>query len=409
VTRRVPDRLWVPAVAGLLLALTFVVAVAVRADGDLSLLVHAGPPWTDPDAAPGSLTVQPADEAFDGQFFYRLGVDPLSDEEQVAGVTFDVPSVRWGRWGYGALAFGLSGADTDLVPEALVAINIVAAAALGAVGGGLARAFGRHAAWGALFVLWPGFAYSISVDTAELLATTFALGGLLAGHHRRWALAGVLLAAGVLTRDSTVVIAAGVGALGLLRLIGGRDVEPGRPARRWQGPFAAGAAVGISYVAWQLVARARFGKLPSTEAGALNLGAPMVDLVAAVTEALVPSGGEEAFRLLSFVGLFALTGAGAWSWWTVRRRVGEDLRGRADEGILGAAWLAWLPSVAVVALMTDYVLAGATSFMRTSAEVAVLSMLLLLAAAPRRLLALAVAGSGGLWLLTAAAQVAKLG
>jgi hypothetical protein len=53
--------------------------------------------------------------------------------------------------------------------------------------------------------------------------------------------------------------------------------------------------------------------------------------------------------------------------------------------------------------------AGATSFMRTSAELAVLSMLLLLAAAPRRLLALAVAGSGCLWLLTAAAQVAKLG
>ena len=348
-TRRVPDRLWVPALAGLLLALAFVAALAVRADGDLSLLVHAGPPWTDPDAAPGSLTVQPADEAFDGQFFYRLGVDPLSDEEQVAGVTFDVPSVRWSRWGYGALAHGLSGTDTDLVPEALVAINVAAAAALGAVGGGLARAFRRHSAWGVLFVLWPGFAYSISLDTAELLATTFALGGLLAGHHRRWALAGLLLAIGVLTRDSTVVIAAGVGALGLLRLLGGR------PRGHWRGPFAAGAAVGVSYVAWQLLARARFGKLPSTQAGALNLGAPLVDLVAAVTEALVPSDGEEAFRLLSFVGLFALMGAGGWGWWTVRRRVGADLRGRADEGILGAAWLAWLPAVAVVALMTDYV------------------------------------------------------
>ncbi len=402
-THRVPDRLWVPTLAALLLALAFVAALAVRADGDLSLLVHAGPPWTDADAAPGSLTVQAADEAFDGQFFYRLGVDPFSDEEQVAGVTFDVPSVRSARWGYGALAHVLSGTDTDLVPEALVAINVVAAATLGAVGGGLARAFGRHAAWGVLFVLWPGFAYSISLDTAELLATTFALGGLLAGHHRRWALAAVLLSAGVLTRDSAVVFAAGVGALGLLRLL------VGRPARQWRGPFAAGAAVGVVYVGWQLVTRARFGKLPSTEAGALNLGAPFVDLVSAVTAALVPSGGEEAFRLLSFAGLFALIGAAGWAWWALRRRIGDDLHGRADEGTLGAAWLAWLPAVAVVALMTDYVLAGATSFMRTSAEVAVLSMVLLLAAAPRRLLALAVAGSGGLWLLTAAAQVAKLG
>ena len=38
------------------------------------------------------------------------------------------------------------------------------------VGGGLARSAGRHAAWGALFVLWPGFAYSLSLDTSELLA-----------------------------------------------------------------------------------------------------------------------------------------------------------------------------------------------------------------------------------------------
>jgi hypothetical protein len=406
---RLPDRLWVPALAGLVLALAFVAALAIRADGDLSLLVHAGPPWTDAATAPDSLTVQDAEEAFDGQFFYRLGVDPLSAEEQVAGVTFDVPSVRWSRWGYGALAHALSGTDTDLVPEALVALNVAAAAALGGVGGGLARAFGRHAAWGVLFVLWPGFAYSISLDTAELVACAFALGGLLACHHRRWGLAALLLAAGIVTRDSTVVLAFGVGALGLLRLV------RGRAARRWPGPLAVGVAVGSAYIAWQLLARARFGELPASEAGALNLGAPFADLAGAVADALVPSSGDEAFRLLSFAGLFALIGSAGWAWWSLRSRVAADLRGSTDgvdsndEGVLGAAWLAWVPAVAVVALMTDYVLAGATSFMRTSAEVAVLSMLLLLAAAPRRLLALAVAGSGGLWLLTAVAQIAKLG
>ena len=181
----VPDRLWVPAVGGLVLAVVFLVALLVRAGGDVSLLVHAAPPWTDPTAARPSLTVQPAEDGFDGQFFYRLGVAPWSTDETVAGVTNDLPALRNARWGYGALAWVASRGDPDLVPWSLVAVNLAAAGALGAVGGGLARTSGRHAAWGLLVVLWPGFAYSLSLDTSELVATTVALGGLLALRHRR--------------------------------------------------------------------------------------------------------------------------------------------------------------------------------------------------------------------------------
>ena len=240
-TRRVPDRLWVPALAGLLLALAFVAALAVRADGDLSLLVHAGPPWTDPDAAPGSLTVQPADEAFDGQFFYRLGVDPLSGDEQVAGVTFDVPSVRWSRWGFGALAHGAQRHRHRPRPRGARRHQRRRR--------GRARRRGRRPGPGVRGATRPGACCSCSGPASPTRSrstppsswpTTFALGGLLAGHHRRWALAGVLLAAGVLTRDSTVVTRRRAWARsGLLRLVGGR------PTGHWRGPFAAGAAVGV--------------------------------------------------------------------------------------------------------------------------------------------------------------------
>nr|MBA3281344.1 hypothetical protein [Acidimicrobiia bacterium] len=147
--RRVPDRVWVPALIGALLALGFAGALLIRADGDVSLLVHAAPPWTDvADDTRGSLTVQPAEDGFDGQFFYRLGTSPWSTDRTVHGVTFDLGSLRNARWGYGALAFVASAGDPDLVPWALVGLNVVAAAAVGAVGGGLARSSGRHAAWG---------------------------------------------------------------------------------------------------------------------------------------------------------------------------------------------------------------------------------------------------------------------
>ena len=133
-------------VAGVL-AVLVIAALLIRDHGDASRIVHAGPPWTNEATAPSSLTVVPADKAYDGQFFYRIGVSPFSTAREVSGVTFDLPALRNARWLSGALAWVLSGGQRDAVPWTLLLINLVAAIALGAVGGALARSSGRHAAW----------------------------------------------------------------------------------------------------------------------------------------------------------------------------------------------------------------------------------------------------------------------
>ena len=109
--RRLPDRPAFVAVVCGLLAVLFVGALLIRDDGDPSLLVHAAPPWSDARAAPGSLTVQSVDKGFDGQFFYRIAVSPLSTDRAVAGVRFDLPALRNARWLYGATGWAASGGD----------------------------------------------------------------------------------------------------------------------------------------------------------------------------------------------------------------------------------------------------------------------------------------------------------
>ncbi|MBX3313212.1 MAG: hypothetical protein KF906_02740 [Actinobacteria bacterium] len=385
--RRVPDRWWVPAVASLALALVFVAALLVRADGDPSILVHAAPPWTDASQARGSLTVQPSEEdAFDGQFFYRLGVDPTSTDETVAGVTFDLPSLRNARWGYGALAWVASAGDPDLVPWALIAVNLAAAFAVGAAGGALARTSGRHAAWGLAFALWPGFAYSLSLDTSELVAGAFVLGGLLAARRLRWPLAALALTAAVLTRDTTAVVAFGFAVAGGWTLV--RD-------RRPTGPLLVGAVPLAAFAGWQLLQRARFGALPLTSSGDNNLSAPFGGLVDNLRDLLPPDGGEAAFRLLFCVGLLALIALGAWCWPSSTAPLSERL--------------GWVAAAGVVVLLNAYLWSGATAFMRASTEVGLLTTALVLAtdrAWARRLLA---AGLAAGWVLTAIAQLSKLG
>lgn len=421
--RRLPDRLWLPALVGALLALGFVGALMVRANGDVSLLVHAAPPWTNEgDGSRESLTIQPPDQAFDGQFFYRLGISPWSSDDTVGGVTFDLPSLRNARWGYGALAFAASGGDPDLVPWALVGLNVVAAGAVGAIGGGLARSSGRHAAWGLLFVLWPGFAYSLSLDTSELVASAFLLGGLLALRRRRWLPATLLLTAAVLTRDTTAGVPFGVAVAGAWLWWTARPgarradpdeqrgaddqpdaIGPANVATTGAGPdrgtgapqLLAGGAALVMFGGWQLLQRNRFRSLPITSSGDNNLSGPLAGLADQLGKLLPPSGTDQVFRLLSVVGLVALLGAGAWCW----RRTTAPLAER----------MAWVPAVAVVVVLNAFLWSGATAFMRAGTEAAILSLLLILGSAQRRLLAITAVGLAGLWLLTAVAQLSKLG
>ena len=407
-----PDRLWVPALLAALLALSFVGALLVRADGDPSLLVHAAPPWSDAAGARSSLTVQPdVEDGFDGQFFYRLGVAPWSTDTTVDGVTFDLPALRNARWGYGALAFVASAGDPDLVPWSLIGLNVIAAIAVGAVGGGLARSSGRHAAWGAVLFLWPGFAYSLSLDTSELVALAFLLGGLLALRHRRWASGALLFTAAVLTRDTTAAIPFGVALAGAWTWW---DARRPMPARRTDtaagGPIAAGqedeqaAAIDLAtaglvalfaFGSWQMLQRHRFGAFPLTSSGDKNLSGPLGGLVDLLRNVIPPSSGEEAFRLLSVAGLLGLIGLAAWCWPRSTTPLAERV--------------AWLPAVAVVVVLNAYLWSGATAFMRASTEAGLLSILVIVGSPRRWLLPLASAGVAGLWFLTAAAQLSKLG
>jgi len=383
----------------LALALALVGALLVRADGDPSLLVHAGPPWTTAGGSRGSLTVQPAAEAFDGQFFYRLGVAPWSTAETEAGVTFDLPSLRNARWGYGWLSWAASGGDPDLVPWSLIGVNVVAMAAIGGIGGGLARRAGRHAGWGLAFALWPGFAYSLSLDTSELVASAFVLAGLLVLGQRRWMGAGLCFTAAVLTRDTTAVVAFGVLAAGVADVWATRrsTAEPEPATGDGRALVAVGAAPLAAFVGWQLLQRARFGSLPLTSSGDNNLSAPLAGLVDQLRTLVVPDGSDEVFRLVSMIALALLLGATAWTAWRVKpRRLDPELA-------------AWLAAVGVVVLLNSYLWSGATAFMRATTEAGLLSILLMVRWARPLLLRATVAGVAALWLLTAGAQLAKLG
>jgi len=261
------DRPVLPALIAVLAAAAFAVArLQTWAKGSIGAFILVGRHFSVPSQLPPGIPLQPT-YGYDGQFFYRLALNPLNLSHTAYGITVDRP-YRFMRIGYPALTWLVSAGQHDVVPVMLVAVNVAAIAAIGYLGGVFARQGGRHAAWGLLLPGYYGLITSLSRDTAEPLAAVCLLAGLLALRARRPVLAAVLLGYGVLTRETVMVAVAAIAIVRVVGIIRRRD-RPGRDDLPWVVPA-------VAFVVWQVVVKAITGSLPILSDGGRNAGAPFV-------------------------------------------------------------------------------------------------------------------------------------
>lgn len=267
--RSLTDRPVAAGLIALLAALAFVLArLQTWAQGSISRFILVGHHFATPARLPRGIPVVPA-YGYDGQFFYRLALDPLNFRLTAYGITMDRP-YRFMRIGYPAATWLLSLGQHASVPVALAAVNIVAVAALGWLGGVFARQGGRHALAGLMVPAYFGLITSLSRDTAEPLAAACLLGGLLAVRARRPGNAALLLAYGALTRETVMVAVAGIAAVRVFGVLAGRHpARPGRDDLPWLAPTAA-------FIAWQVVVQAATGSSTVLADGGRNAGTPLV-------------------------------------------------------------------------------------------------------------------------------------
>lgn len=250
-----------------LIGLVYAVAlVALFAAGDVSRLVRAAPPWSDAAAVPPGVTV--GEGGYDGQFYYRLALDPFTSQRTAHGVTLDLPAYRQQRIVYPLLAWALALGDPGRVPLTLALVNVLALGLVGWLGGALARAAGRHALWGLLFVAYPGFVVTVRGDLTEAVGAALVLGALLLLRRAATTRAAVVLALATLARETTLVVPAAAGLRAL--------VSRPRAASEWL-PFTLPAAL---FVVWQASIVVRWRAVPAAE-GVTALDPPFTGVLAA--------------------------------------------------------------------------------------------------------------------------------
>ena len=265
-----------PSVAALIAALTALAFVLARwqiwAQGSIGRFILVGRHFATPAQLPHGIPVAPT-YGYDGQFFYRLALNPLNFSPTAYGIRMDRP-YRFMRIGYPALTWLFSLGQHLAVPVMLVAVNIAAVGALGYLGARFAVDGGRHALAGLLLPGYFGLITSLSRDTAEPLAAVCLLAGLLAIRARRPVLAAALLAYGALTRETVMVAVAAIAILRVASILRGRT-GAGRDDLAWAVPT-------MAFAAWQVVVKAATGSVPLLADGGRNAGEPFVAPLEAV-------------------------------------------------------------------------------------------------------------------------------
>jgi hypothetical protein len=222
----------------------------------------------------GVVIADPNAAGYDGQFYYRLALNPFNWARTAYGITMDQP-YRYTRVGYPVLAWLVSFGQHQLVPYVLVLINVFGVAAMAVLGGMFARAYGRHALFGLAFAAYFGLVISVGRDTAEPVAEACMLGGLLAYRQSRYLLAAGLFAFGAITRETILFVPAAIFVVRLVE-VARRRVRPGLADLTWLTPAV---AYGILEVAVHVVVKGKFPLLANTSR---NLTAPFTALVDAL-------------------------------------------------------------------------------------------------------------------------------
>ena len=163
------------AVVGFVIAFAIVALRLATHDWDPSIFVHAGP-TTEPANVDRVIRVE-AKGGFDGQFFYRLALDPLTTKIDDRGIPLDMPEIRSQRILLPAMVWTIGWGSGRRTVWALIGANVVAMTLLFAAAAGLAENLKKPMWWGVALAGLPGTAVALTHDTSEVCAAAAARAG----------------------------------------------------------------------------------------------------------------------------------------------------------------------------------------------------------------------------------------
>jgi hypothetical protein len=373
---------------GVIVALCYSIALVPslrRAHWDTSVFIDAGDLFVDSSKLDAPIIVRKHSDGYDGQFYYRLAVEPWPSASAAHGVTFDAAPWRAQRILYPVLAWAVSFGNAALVPVALVAVNLMAVGVVAGMAVAL-RAAAKLPLWFPFtVVLWPGFVVTIMHDTTELVPQALVMVALWAWASGRTALFAVFAGLAPLAREVTILVPAGFFLWSAAAWLRDRT-----------GPsFARAIVCGLALLPFLVWRETLILTLHAAPSSSNNIGWPGVGFVETVGRILSPTsylrlpqltaglGWRMALALVGVVGLLAATAT--------------HVQSAVKNKLLAPTVIAWSLTAALITLLrTDGPWIEDIAIFRALTEYYALSIVVLAAASASWFVMLPVMGVAGL-------------
>jgi len=237
---------------------------------DPSFFITAGDRFVDRAAAPGHIHVLENSSGYDGQFFYRLALDPFTSKQTDFGITIDKPSYRQQRIIYPLTAWIFSlGGNPVLLPAVMILVNYVALCCISWLAARYYQSLNENALWSLVIPLYPGFILSLSRDLSEIMSVLFIMAALMLYRKSRYLYFNLLMALAILTKETSLLVAISA----IICLLAAREKQ------RLQFSTIITFFIPVAvYVIWQLGLLSVWGDTPLL-AGSMNIGVPLIGFI----------------------------------------------------------------------------------------------------------------------------------
>ena len=262
----------IAAIAALVALLVWALLVFGKFGGNPTGLVRIGERFAaNPHLPPEQLLVLPDKRGNDGQQFLVLATDPLQLDPATPKAV-DNPIYRGKRLLYPLLAWVTGLGQPQLIVWTLGLLNVACISCAAGLVAQWAQLEQRNPRWGLAVLALPGYWITLTLSTADLLATTLLLAAAVAWRRRRPGLVAGALSAAVLTRETALLAWAATGLTSFWE-------------RRWQWLLPL-ALVPLPLLALTASLKSRFAATSDGLLATLHFGPPGLGMVQKVLQLL---------------------------------------------------------------------------------------------------------------------------
>jgi len=329
---------------------------------NMSSFIWFGDDYIDREKVPLSCLEKVSQTGYDGQFFYRLSLEPFTVQAEKFGISFDTPAYRQQRILYPLISWILSFGNPEAAVFTMVVTNFCAICAIGFFAAKILENQNRNIACAVLIVLYPGLVISLSRGLSEPLAIGLMVISVYLLLRNQPVAATAALSLAVLARETTLLFAVAAGIYRLFHWFK-KDATKCRTKIQWY-YFVVPALV---YIGWQVYLFSQWKLFPVHAGQVSNISIPFWGIIESVQEFFTFENPDHYIYLSEFSWMVIFTCV-----------VAGHLHG--IPGYLKTAWLLY----GIMALTMTYgVWSNHPSFYRACSEFNIIGIIVLVISASR--------------------------